>query len=64
MLCKYYTHILYSNVFYDTIFGVNIYIKELLKKNYQRTIMNCVSKQNEIKTKMVHEQWVLQKILF
>ena len=36
MFRKYYTQILYSDVVYDTIFGVNIYItiKEELSKNY------------------------------
>ena len=37
MFRKYYTQILYSDVVYDTIFGVNIYItiKEELSKNYR-----------------------------
>ena len=37
MFRKYYTQILHSDVVYDTIFGVNIYItiKEELSKNYR-----------------------------
>ena len=37
MFRKYYTQILYSDVVYDTIFSVNIYItiKEELSKNYR-----------------------------
>ena len=36
----------------------------LLKKNYQRTVMNYVSKEYEIKIKMVNEQSLLQKMMF
>ena len=37
MFRKYYTQILYSDVVYDTIFSLNIYItiKEELSKNYR-----------------------------
>ena len=49
MFPKYYSQILYSDVVYDTIFGVNIYItiKEELSKSYHEVCAQRVWNQNK-----------------
>ena len=67
----------YTGVVYGTIFNMNIYLWKKLKTYQMNTAFceywisikikiskNCVSKEYEIKTKIVHEQWLQLKMLF
>ena len=57
------SQVLYSNIILRCCLWYHIWCEHLYNCQ-RRTIMNYVSKEYEIKIKMVHEQWLLQKMLF